>query len=129
MSQKLGKTESETESYLDKLITQGQLNASLEKDKDDSRVLRFSKAGNSNVSEAQLREQLLKQTRSIQELQTAVSEADARLSLTKEYVEHVRKARRLKERQTGSQVPEEESMDMAYAQMSDEDENVMADVA
>jgi len=134
LSSKLGMPPAETETYLNSLISDGLLNANVERSLDPGQptILKFSHnmtSGPLAKTEDQRRQVVIAQTNRIKELTDYVNEADRRLSLTKEYVDYVRRFRRNREDRVDA---EEEPMDLSYAPAAqsgeDDDENVMADV-
>lgn len=122
------------EAYVNSLINAGILNGRLEQSTENGGpvVLRFSQdnmAGPQAKSETQLRQELIVQANRMKGLAQHVAGVDQRISLSKEYLELVRKARKTKE----DRAHEEDAMDVTYVdapmsgQLSDEEESVMAD--
>lgn len=128
VAQRLGISDGGAREYVQELVQQGLLEASIEKEGASRRVLRFNNAG-LQKPEQQVRAELERQTRRIKELAEQVAEADQRLSMSKEWVEHTVKQSRSKGHAHEVQ-PDEEAMDMSFGGAgSDEDEeSIMADV-
>ena len=136
ISSKLGSSSAEAEAYIGLLIHQGLLNASLEPSKGSGggSIVKFNENTSHTPlakSEEQLRFELMEQTRQIKALADHLNEADRRLSLSKEYLDHVRRSRKANFDRTS---PEHDT-DMfsergllAQGLGSDEEENVMTDV-
>ena len=82
------------ETYLRNLIQFRGLRATI-MDGNNGKVLRFVQQGSQSIeAEAESRRQIIHQTRKIEELAAHVSEADRRLSLTREYLDYsVRKGK------------------------------------
>lgn len=118
-------TDDVMEQYLQALIAEGYLQASIE-NSSRGKVLRFAQGRTNGIrSEVQARNELLLQQRKIEDLAAHVSEADRRLGLSKEYVDYT--ARRAKSDGRGSH--DEGVGVFAGRTMSDvdEDENMMAE--
>lgn len=131
LSSKLGMPPAQTETYLNSLISDGLLNAHVERSLDPAQptILRFSHnmTGPLAKTEDQRREVVIAQANRIKELAEHVNEADRRLSLIKDYVDYARRSRRSRE----DRLEEEEAMEISYipaAQFGEDDENVMVDV-
>lgn len=120
----------QVEEYINSIINEGILNGQLEEPAEAGgpMVLRFfqdSISGPQAKSETQLRQQLVVQANRIKELAEHVAGVDQRLGLTKEYLDFVRKARKSKEDRGND---EDVMTDVPMSgQLSDEEENVMAD--
>lgn len=117
--------EAAMEQYLQALIAEGYLKASIE-NTSSGKVLRFAQGRTNGVrSEVQSRNELLLQQRKIEELAAHVSEADRRLALSKEYVDYT--VRRAKSDGRG---PHDEGVGVfagrAVSEL-DEDENMMTE--
>lgn len=121
----IGGTAEEAAQYLDTLIKDGYLNAHLEKtDKSDvGVVLRFyldPTKGPLAKTEKQQRQALFEQTLRTNMLAEQVKEADYRLTLTKEYVENLK---RQSKRAGGG-----DAMDTAWDDGMGDEEDLMADM-
>jgi len=120
----------QAEDYVNSLIAEGVLNGRLERSAEEGGpvVLRFfqdNTSGPHAKSETELRRELAMQTNRIKELAQHVAGVDERISLTKEYLDHVRKARKNKEDRN---TQEDDAMDVSMsAQLSEEEESLMAD--
>jgi len=120
-----------TETYLDSLIRHGYLNAIVERPSDASEpaVLRFYPdltAGPLAKSEKHQHEELLAQSRRTNEIAEYVKAADQRLSVTKEYAEHLRKRQREKETRESSTLGE--IMQVDSWGVGEQDEDMMGDL-
>lgn len=96
------KNEAETEHYLESLIADGHLNATLTQSPDSSRpsILRFAASPTTGPlarSEAQAYKELVEQTKRISKLAEHIKETDRKLTMTKEYIEWARKVRKQKD--------------------------------
>ena len=130
VAERLGMNETQVQTYLSRLVNEGAIEAQLEQSPLGSQILRFrqnSSKGASAEAEVKLHTQLVDRTRRLKELAEAISNADQQLSLSREYVEHARKARRNKESRFG--VGEEDgTINIASNAMgSDDDEELMVD--
>jgi COP9 signalosome complex subunit 3 len=128
-----GYTVPETEKYISDLIAERFLPAEIEAPTGDkSSIVRFTQPTSSLdvASEERLRDQLLSQSRRIQALDVYVAEADHRLAVTKEYADHVRRARKEKadREQHGQGENKQDVTDlMGVAHPSDEEEGMIVD--
>ena len=126
LAKKLDVNTQEARQYVHELIEQGKMSGSFDQvgGKD---VLRFDGASAGAVAsrgEEAMREELKQQTKRIQLMSTHIEQADQRLSLSREHLEHVRRARK----GADDRGVEEETMDMTYtAPESEEDESTMTD--
>lgn len=134
ISRTLGSSTEDAEAYVSLLIHQGLLKASLGPAKDDgaeSIVTFFDNSGTAPLakSEEQLRFELIEQVTQIKTLDDHIKEVDRRLSLSKEYLDHVRKARNAdRERNSPEHDMDISPEPFAPGPGSDDEENVMADV-
>lgn len=131
MAELLGEGYEQTEAYLNSLIRDGYLNATVEhlSDPSEPTVLRFHSdltTGPLAKSEKDQYEELLAQTRRTNELAEYVKAADHRLSVTKEYVEHLKKKQRAKENKESSDL--QETMQVDSWGVGEQDEDMMADL-
>ncbi|KAB8345997.1 hypothetical protein FH972_023049 [Carpinus fangiana] len=121
-------SDSDAAQYVQRLVQEGLLQASIEQAEGQS-VLRFGEK-QGQESEQQLKAELLRQTKRIKELSRYIAEADRRLGLSRDYVEHV--SRQRKQKTATQDVPDqEEAMDMSFggAASEEDEESVMADVS
>ena len=137
----LGRDPHQMETYLDVLIADGHLNATIETPPPRSGralILRFindQATGPLAESEEQRQAQIVVQTARIAELARYVKEADWRLKMSKEFTAHERKAK--KGEGTAMMDPTEaefdvrgghEAMDVGFGDADDEGEDIMMDL-
>lgn len=124
-----GASSGEFSHYLDSLIHDKMLPASIESG--DSRVgtvLHFTSGNGISTTENYSQNQLVEQSRHIVQLTSHVTEADRRLSISKEYLEYSRMKRK---KHDGGDDMQDELTDVSFAGRApiadDEDENMMTD--
>lgn len=120
----------ETEAYVVSLISAGHLNATLSQSGDSAKpsILRFSGTSTTDQrsqSEAIQHAELVKQTQKIMKLAEHVQATDKRLSLSKEFIEWAKKAKKTKE--AGGDTAEGNPTDMTGDDYG-VDEDMMADL-
>lgn len=126
MAQSLGGSPEEITQYLETLIKNGHLNARLEQSSkpDTGSVLRFfldPSQGPLAKTEKQQQQALFEQTLRTNMLAGQVKDADYRLTLTKEYIENLK---RLNKKQGAGG----EAMDTAWEDGVDPEEDIMDDI-
>ncbi|ORY13308.1 hypothetical protein BCR34DRAFT_481226 [Clohesyomyces aquaticus] len=128
ISSSLGGNVDELTGYLEKLIADGHLNAQIERPSqpDDGVVLRFfldPTQGPLAKTELQQQKALLEQTQRTNVLAGQVKSADYRLSLTKEYVEHLKR-----QNKKAASSAAGEAMDTTWDDGVEADEDLMGDM-
>ncbi|OCK79465.1 hypothetical protein K432DRAFT_330100 [Lepidopterella palustris CBS 459.81] len=118
-----------TEKYLNSLISGGYLNASIEHvtSPNELVVLRFYQSiseGPLGKSEKQQHQELVEQTRQTIILADQAKAADYRLSLTKEYLEHLRR----QSKKAATNLASGEAMDVSWDENVETEEDMMADL-
>ncbi|KAL9082898.1 MAG: hypothetical protein Q9159_006099 [Coniocarpon cinnabarinum] len=131
VSERLSIPQSHVQSYLARLVAEGAIDARLEQTPSGLEVLRFVQLSYDKTvaeTEGSLRDQLIERTLRLKKLADAVNDADQQLSMSRAYLDHVRKARRSKAQQSSAAEDDDGTMDIAPGAMgSDEDEELMAD--
>lgn len=91
----------ETERFVASLIAAGDLNATLSESGNSQQpaILRFTAYSASSDSEEALQRELALQSNDLTEMMKHVQDDDARIELSKEYIEYLRKLKRSKEAQ------------------------------
>ena len=92
-----GQNLAETTAYLQGLIASGALNAVITDGVNGGRTLRFLSSLKSASSEVQVESALATQTQELQVLLKHVQDTEHRLEVTKEYVDYLKKLRKLKD--------------------------------
>ncbi|KAJ9603660.1 hypothetical protein H2200_011846 [Cladophialophora chaetospira] len=87
----------DTKAYLGALITSGALNAVITDGSDGGQTLRFSSSSASAKSESQIESALATRTQELQVLLKHVQDTEHRLEVTKEYVDYLKKLKKMKE--------------------------------
>ncbi|KAL9596924.1 MAG: hypothetical protein Q9219_005487 [cf. Caloplaca sp. 3 TL-2023] len=117
----------ETAEYIVTMITNGQLNARLDRKSQDPQtwVLRFalSNTGTKALSEQENYEELVKQTAKVKKLADHVRETDRKLSLSKEYINWMKQSKKDME----SSTQENENFLHMTGQNLHDDEDIMGD--
>lgn len=123
----IGLEANETAEYLRRLIGDGNLNARLDQPDNGGHVLHFAKDGvapGPDKSELELKDELVSQTHRIAQLEQDIQEADYALSMSKSYIDSVR---RWRNRKGGPGPAGEDSSELFPQGMDSDDEDVMAD--
>ncbi|ETI24994.1 hypothetical protein G647_04364 [Cladophialophora carrionii CBS 160.54] len=87
----------ETKAYLGALIASGALNAVITDGSNGGQTLRFLSSSTSAKSEAQVESALVAQAQDLQTLLQHVQDTEHRLEVSREYVDYLRKLKKLKE--------------------------------
>ena len=120
----------ETGQYVIRLISNGQLNATISKPSEDPTtwILRFANSANEGPgarSEEQQYDELSRQMARVKNLMTHVKEADRKYSVSKEYIQEAKRNKRGKENNPGG---EENSSWAPPNDAFEHDEDIMVDL-
>ncbi|KAK7512803.1 hypothetical protein IWZ03DRAFT_384092 [Phyllosticta citriasiana] len=127
----INKSPQAVEQYLQALIDEGFLNAAIEQPSADAttKILRFHDANHCNMPATQAEEQqlaeLMAQAKKTQELADHIKAATHRLTVMRDYVDHVKK--RAKNKEGADPGLGGDTMDVSW-EAHDEDEDMMADL-